>query len=123
MVSSILNGGTSVVMSHFQPHLFCESIQKHQIRFLAVVPPILVFLIKNPICQQYDLSSLQFLFSGAAPAGKDLCDGLTQKYKNIRHIQQGYGMSELSMASHLPDVVEGQPIGSVGKLASNLEMK
>ncbi|VDM78568.1 unnamed protein product [Strongylus vulgaris] len=32
-------------------------------------------------------------------------------------------MSELSMASHLPDVVEGQPIGSVGKLASNLEMK
>ncbi|ETN82342.1 hypothetical protein NECAME_16411 [Necator americanus] len=32
-------------------------------------------------------------------------------------------MSELCMASHLPDLVEGQPFGSVGKLSSNLEMK
>ncbi|KIH43222.1 hypothetical protein ANCDUO_26777 [Ancylostoma duodenale] len=32
-------------------------------------------------------------------------------------------MSEVCMASHLPDIVDGQPFGSVGKLASNLEMK
>ncbi|CAJ0607098.1 unnamed protein product [Cylicocyclus nassatus] len=123
MMSSILKGGTSVVMSHFHPQLFCESVQKFKIRFVAVVPPILVFLVKNPICERYDLSSLQFIFSGAAPAGKDLCEGLKKKYKNIRHIQQGYGMSELGMGSHLPDITQGQPVGSVGKLASNLEMK
>ncbi|ETN86317.1 hypothetical protein NECAME_16410 [Necator americanus] len=34
-----------------------------------------------------------------------------------------YGMSELCMASHMPDAFEGQPFGSVGKLLSNLEMK
>ncbi|EYB89843.1 hypothetical protein Y032_0227g2821 [Ancylostoma ceylanicum] len=123
LMGSLLNGATAVVMSHFQPELFCASIQKHRIRFVPVVPPIMVFLAKSPICQRYDLSSLQFLLSGAAPAGKDLCEELSRKYKNMTHIQQGYGMSEVSMASHLPDIVDGQPFGSVGKLASNLEMK
>ncbi|KAK6013806.1 hypothetical protein OSTOST_20854, partial [Ostertagia ostertagi] len=32
-------------------------------------------------------------------------------------------MSEVTMASHLPDIVLGQPFGSVGKLLPNLEMK
>ncbi|ETN72501.1 hypothetical protein NECAME_18811 [Necator americanus] len=32
-------------------------------------------------------------------------------------------MSEICMASHLPDLISGQPFGSVGKLASNMEMK
>ncbi|KAK6737593.1 hypothetical protein RB195_019977 [Necator americanus] len=123
LMASVLNGGVAVLMSHFQPELFCETIQRHKIRFVAVVPPIMVFLSKSPICERYNLSSVQFLFSGAAPAGKDLCEELTRKYKNLRLIQQGYGMSELCMASHLPDLVEGQPFGSVGKLSSNLEMK
>ncbi|EPB79744.1 hypothetical protein ANCCEY_01118 [Ancylostoma ceylanicum] len=111
------------------PFYHCYGFGKHieifqeSIRFVPVVPPIMVFLAKSPICQRYDLSSLQFLLSGAAPAGKDLCEELSRKYKNMTHIQQGYGMSEVSMASHLPDIVDGQPFGSVGKLASNLEMK
>ncbi|RCN26958.1 hypothetical protein ANCCAN_27315 [Ancylostoma caninum] len=89
LMGSLLNGATAVVMSHFQPELFCSSIQKHRIRHVAVVPPIMVFLAKSPICQRYDLSSLQFLLSGAAPAGKDLCEDLSRKYKNMTHIQQG----------------------------------
>ncbi|KHJ84481.1 hypothetical protein OESDEN_15803 [Oesophagostomum dentatum] len=35
----------------------------------------------------------------------------------------GYGMSELSMASHMPDLIEGQPFGSAGKVVLNLLMK
>ncbi|KAK6737596.1 hypothetical protein RB195_019978 [Necator americanus] len=123
MMANFLDGGTAVVMSHFQPELFCETIQKYKIRYVAAVPPVLIFLAKNRICQRYDLSSLQFIFSGAAPAGKDLCEELARKYGNMKHIYQAYGMSELCMASHMPDAFEGQPFGSVGKLLSNLEMK
>ncbi|KAE9411648.1 hypothetical protein Angca_006324, partial [Angiostrongylus cantonensis] len=56
--------------------------------FLPVVPPIMVFLAKHPICGQYDLSSLKMLICGAAPAGKDICEELSKKYPNIKHIRQ-----------------------------------
>ncbi|KAK6737591.1 hypothetical protein RB195_019976 [Necator americanus] len=123
LMDAVLNDFTSVHMSHFQPELFCQSIQKYGIRFLAVAPPILSFLARNPICERYDLSFLNTLLNGAAPLQKDVCDELVSKYKNIKHICQGYGMSEICMASHLPDLISGQPFGSVGKLASNMEMK
>ena len=42
---------------------------------------------------------------------------------NDNNLFSGYGMSELSMASHMPDLIDGQPFGSVGKVVSNLEMK
>lgn len=123
LMASLLNGNTSVVMSHFQPALFCDSIQRYRIRFVAVAPPILVFLSKSAICAKYDLSSLEFIMVGAAPTGRDLCEELHRKYKTLKYIHQGYGMSEATMATHMPDIVNGQPFGSVGKILSNLEMK
>ncbi|VDM80653.1 unnamed protein product [Strongylus vulgaris] len=123
MMIAILNGATSVMLPHFKPDLFCSAIQTHQIRWLAIAPPIVTFLARNPICENYDLSCLQTLFSGSAPAPKHICYEVLQRYKNIKYVQQGYGMSETCMVSHLPDIRDGQPPGSVGKIAPNLEMK
>ncbi|KAJ1352565.1 hypothetical protein KIN20_008950 [Parelaphostrongylus tenuis] len=39
------------------------------------------------------------------------------------HVVVGYGMTECTMASHLPDLKNEVPFGSVGKVASNLRMK
>lgn len=39
------------------------------------------------------------------------------------HVVVGYGMTECTMASHLPDLKNNVPFGSVGKVASNLHMK
>ncbi|KAK6036259.1 hypothetical protein COOONC_26237, partial [Cooperia oncophora] len=115
---------------------FAKKILAVQIRHISIAPPLLVFLSKNPICKQYDLSSLEFIMCGAAPAGKELCEEVQEMYKNIKYILQGsifivcliernsaYGMSEVTMATHLPDAILGEPFGSVGQLASNLEMK
>ncbi|CAI5452711.1 unnamed protein product [Caenorhabditis angaria] len=119
----IMKGMTGIVMSHFEPNNFLTAVQNYKIRILCLVPPIMVFLAKHPICAKYDLSSVQMIMAGAAPAGKDLIEELMKKYPNLRHIQQGYGMTECSMASHLPDLRNQQPYGSVGKLAPNLVMK
>ncbi|WKX94819.1 hypothetical protein Q1695_011800 [Nippostrongylus brasiliensis] len=120
---TLLVGCTGIIFKHFEPHGFCRAIQDHKLRFLPLVPPIMVFLAKHPICDQYDLSSVKFIICGAAPAGKDICEELVRKYPNITHIQQGYGMTECTMASHLPDLKNGVPFGSVGKVASNLHMR
>ncbi|VDP33241.1 unnamed protein product [Heligmosomoides polygyrus] len=88
LMASLLDGNASVLMSHFQPELFCETIQRHKIRFVAVAPPILVFLSKSPICAKHDLTSLEFIMVGAAPTGRDLCEDLHRKYKNLKYIHQ-----------------------------------
>ena len=54
-----------------------------------LVPPILVFLAKSPIVDKYDLSSVEFIMSGAAPAGKDLIEGVYKRLPNVRFITQG----------------------------------
>ncbi|CAL2045733.1 unnamed protein product [Caenorhabditis brenneri] len=119
----LLKGMTGIVMSHFEPVNFLTAIQNYKVRILPLVPPIMVLLAKHPVCDKFDLSSAQLIISGAAPAGKDLIEELKRKYPNLKYIQQGYGMTECSMASHLPDLTNNQPFGSVGKLASNLIMK
>lgn len=55
------------------------------------MPPILVFLAKHPIVGKYDLSSIEFINTGAAPAGKDLIEEVMKRLPNIKYIVQGYG--------------------------------
>ncbi|KAK0394527.1 hypothetical protein QR680_000792 [Steinernema hermaphroditum] len=119
----ILRGSTGVIMSHFDPEVFFRSIENFKIRLLMVVPPILVLMAKHPLVKKYDLSSVSFLLSGAAPAGKDLCEEVMRRHPNIKHIVQGYGMTEVSMATHFPVITNDPKYGSAGKLASNLQMK
>ncbi|EGT35296.1 hypothetical protein CAEBREN_30220 [Caenorhabditis brenneri] len=123
MNQCLLKGMTGIIMRHFEPIRFLTAIQEHRLRVLFLVPPIMVLLAKHPICVNFDLSSVQVLISGAAPTGKEIILELKRKYPNAKYIQQTYGMTEGTMASHIPDLTNKQPFGSVGKLASNLIMK
>uniref|UniRef100_A0A914CZ02 AMP-dependent synthetase/ligase domain-containing protein n=1 Tax=Acrobeloides nanus TaxID=290746 RepID=A0A914CZ02_9BILA len=122
MSQTVLLNAQGVIMTHFDPDVFCRSIQKYKIRMLFLVPPILVFLAKHPIVDKYDLSSIEFINTGAAPAGKDLIEEVKRRLPNIKYIVQGYGMTECGMASHLP-VLNQDKYSAAGKLASNYEMK
>ncbi|PAV63437.1 hypothetical protein WR25_22600 [Diploscapter pachys] len=104
---SLLRGSCGIIFKHFEPPLFLKNIQEHKIRMIALVPPILVFLAKHPVCDKFDLSSMEAIICGAAPAGREIC----------------YGMTECTMASHVPDFSLEQPFGCVGKLLPNLMMK
>ncbi|VDM48741.1 unnamed protein product [Toxocara canis] len=119
----LLRGTTAIVFDHFDGDLFCRNIQEHKVRIIMLVPPTLVFLAKSPIVSKYDLSSVIFALSGAAPAGKDLCDDVLLRHRNIKYILQGYGMTEMGMVSHLPDLNDGQKFGNCGRLAATYEQK
>lgn len=79
-------------------------------------------MAKHPLAQKYNLSSLELVISGAAPAGKDLVDEVRRKHPNLQRVVQGYGMTECSMASHLPDFRDFKT-GSCGKVAALGETK
>ncbi|CAD5221491.1 unnamed protein product [Bursaphelenchus okinawaensis] len=123
MLDCIFTGGTYLVMGSFEPEVFCAQIQKYRIQLVHVVPPMVVFMAKSPVVDRYDLSSVKWVGSGAAPLGQDLSDELMKRLPNIRGVYQGYGMTEITMASHLMDplLAKGQKMTSIGALISNNE--
>jgi len=80
-----------------------------------------------PIIDQYDLSSLKLVSSGAAPLPTELAYGVRKRLEARGahvNITNGYGMTETSCASHLVSVNKAwEKMGSVGQLFSNLEAR
>ena len=64
-----------------------------------MVPPIVLALARHPMVDDYDLSSVRTLLSGAAPLGPELAAEAAAP-RRMRPVVQGYGMTELSPVSH-----------------------
>ncbi|WKX93379.1 hypothetical protein Q1695_010991 [Nippostrongylus brasiliensis] len=119
----LLTGMTGVVFEKFDPILLLNNIQTHKPKMLMTVPPILLFLAKSPSTKNFDLTSIEFVLTGAAPAGKDLCDEFLCKFKHVRFLAQAYGMTECGMVSHLPSLDSKTNYVTVGKLISTFKQK
>ncbi|KAE8150675.1 hypothetical protein BDV25DRAFT_129361 [Aspergillus avenaceus] len=115
-------GLSTYVMPRFQFDAFCNTIQKHQITFAYVVPPIILELVSNSRTSEYDLSSLRMMMSAAAPLAADLIHRLRDKLHLL--VRQGYGMSECAPCTHLQTWEETQTHpGMVGRLVPNMTAK
>ena len=118
MNHGISQGATLVTMPRFDLPLFLQLIQDHRVTRAFLVPPIVLALAKHPIVDDYDLSSLQTIFCGAAPLGADLSQAAASRLDCI--IKQGYGMTETSPVTHLTPN-ERVKDGKIGILAANTE--
>lgn len=67
MNGPLRTGATVVVLPRFDLETFLAAIQNHRITGLYVAPPIVLALAKHPAVAQYDLSSLRYIISAAAP--------------------------------------------------------
>ncbi|KEP74177.1 AMP-dependent synthetase [Microbacterium sp. SUBG005] len=112
---------TLVTMPRFDLMEFLRVVQEHRCTFLFIAPPIAVALAKHPAVDEFDLSSVHSVFSGAAPL-----DGETAETAGRRigaRFFQGYGMSELSPVSHAIPVDADFPVSSVGVLIPGCDAK
>src|SRR5436189_2907324 len=91
-------GATIVIMPRFDLEQFVKLIQKYRVTLSHIVPPIVLKLARDPSVDNYDLSSLRRIFSGAAPLGPELSRECMQRIKC--GIRQGYGMTETSPVTH-----------------------
>ena len=124
-MTSILNQGidrraTVVTLPRFELAEFLRVIAEYRVQRVLAVPPILVALAKHPVVDSYDLSSVELVFSGAAPLDAGICATLARRVGC--RVAQGYGMTEMSPASHfIPDDWLEFDVGSVGPLVPNME--
>ncbi|KAE9547816.1 hypothetical protein FO519_008969, partial [Halicephalobus sp. NKZ332] len=123
MYSGIYTGESILVMGKFDLVQFCKCIQDYKIRVVTVAPPILVALAKHPIIDKFDLSSLEAVLCGAAPVGKDLCNEVKKRLPSVKHVLQGFGMTEVAMVANIGSIKTKTPIESVGLLLNGYELK
>jgi acyl-CoA synthetase (AMP-forming)/AMP-acid ligase II len=111
-----------VTMPRFDLTEFLRIIQDHRINWVFIAPPIAVALAKHPLVDQYDLSTLKYVVSGAAPFDAALANAVSDRLGC--RVTQGYGMSEMSPVSHtIPVDRLDIPLSSVGLTLPNIECK
>jgi acyl-CoA synthetase (AMP-forming)/AMP-acid ligase II len=113
-------GSTIVTVPRFDLQQSLELIQQHKITRLFAVPPIVLALAKHPLVDQFDLSSLKQVFSGAAPLGADLAQEAAERIDC--EVMQGYGMTEMSPVSHVTRMGDFKP-GTCGVTVANTECR
>lgn len=92
-----LTPGRIILLQKFEEKTFFSTIEKYRCTTLLLVPPLMVFLSKNPNVINYDLSSVRRIHCGAAPLSKETEDAVINRIQNQNVIiTQGYGMSELT---------------------------
>ncbi len=118
----LLEGCTMVTIPRFDLEQFLQLIQDYKVAGACLVPPIILALAKHPLVAKFDLSSLEWLLSGAAPLSADLQQACATRLSCV--VVQGWGMTETSCgATIIPlDSPQSRP-GSAGLLVGNQECR
>ena len=122
MNNGIFKRATVVTLPRFDLTDFLRTIAEKKVTYVYIAPPIAVALAKHPVVEEYDLSSIEIIFSGAAPLDAELGHAVAKRL-NTR-VRQGYGMTELSPLSHgIPAGRTDISAGTVGVLAPNMQAR
>ena len=121
MCNALRVGATVVTMPRFELDQFLGLIQKHGITTAYLVPPIVLALAKHPAVDQYDLSTLRDIMSGAAPLPESVAT--TCASRNTVIVRQAYGLTETSPATHINPRTRALKVASVGTSLPNTEYR
>ncbi len=110
---NVYRGATSVVMRSFDPKLAWELIQNERLTTGLAVPAMLNFMLQVPGFENYDISSLRWIMSGAAPVPVSLMEDFVKLGVEIHQV---YGLTETCGPACLLDAENSMAkIGSTGK--------
>lgn len=118
MLLSIRAGITQIVLPRFDPERLLASIEQHRATSIMGVPTMLNLAMKHPKVRDYDYSSLQFVFFGAAPIQPDTVRKMLDVWPGVKMLN-GYSLTEAGagaacMLGPDPEDILARP-GSVGR--------
>lgn len=122
MGMALSQGATIVTMPKFELVDYLELTQKHAPKRAFLVPPVILALAKQPVVDEYDLSSLEYISSGAAPLPASVANACAERLGCV--VKQGYGMTETSPVTHfMPINTDKLNVESVGFAVPNTEFR
>ena len=119
LASSWYQGNTIVSLPKFEPEAFLSAMDRYKVTVGYLAPPLVLFLAKHPLVDQYNLSSLNSVVSGAAPLSGDMVQAVKDRL-SVEDVRQAYGLTETSPVTNVcPRGVE-KP-SSIGSVVLNTE--
>ncbi|MCP4640318.1 MAG: long-chain-fatty-acid--CoA ligase [bacterium] len=112
LLAPITAGATVILTKKFNPFTIVPMIEKHRATIMSAVPTIYNVMCRMPKAADYDVSSIRFFVSGAAPMPDET-------YKDVQRVLKkplimGYGLSEATCASAGADYRDPIKWNSVG---------
>jgi long-chain acyl-CoA synthetase len=112
--------GTSVLMRWFDPAGWLRLAAEHRVNVSPLVPSMLQMLLQQPL-EDYDLTALIRLTSGAAPLPRQVADDFARRLPHVE-IAEGYGCTETAA------IISTSPVGaaragSVGRPAPGVQLR
>lgn len=103
---------------------FLRTVTLYKIRILVLVPPLVILLLNHPLVQEYDLSHVFRVNSGAAPLSTEVIAAFEKKFPHA-NLTQAYGLTETTACiTATPHYLAGDlPKGSVGRLVGSTQVK
>jgi len=114
-------GATVIMLPRFELAALLDAIQRHRVTVIAVPPPVLAALARDPAVSRYDVSAVEAVVSGGAPVSPELQAEAAGRFPGAM-IGQGYGLTETSAVIPVPDRAGMLP-GSVGRLGPGTELR
>ncbi|MDZ7968361.1 MAG: long-chain fatty acid--CoA ligase [Nostoc sp. DedSLP03] len=110
---------TIILQRRFDLEQVLNAIATHQVTMFFGVPTVFINLLNSDL-SSYNLNSVRYYFSAAAPMPIEVAQTWRDKYGKV--INEGYGLTETSpCASYNHDLK--YKLGSIGAPIENVEMK
>jgi acyl-CoA synthetase (AMP-forming)/AMP-acid ligase II len=112
------------MLPQFTMTAFLDAIVKYKITDLTLVPSIVIRLVRDPIVNDYDITSVKRIACGAAPLGQETLQELEKKMPWIG-FRQSYGMTAscCCLTTHPPEFYSFKYANSGGMLLGSTTVK
>ena len=110
----------SVIMRWFDASGWLDLAQEHRVQISSLVPSMIQLLLAEPL-EDYDLSQLRFVTSGAAPLAREVLEEFERRVPSVM-VREGYGLTESSalISSSQPGA---RRVGAAGKPVPGTEVR
>ncbi|KAJ5825438.1 hypothetical protein N7474_002576 [Penicillium riverlandense] len=125
---AILRGMMTAVMARFDLDVYLNCIQTVKPEELAMVPPVILLLVKDPRVEKYNLSSVRKILSAAAPLSRELAEALEARFQKLYgttvYCHQSWGLTETSpLATGVPPERMPDKRHTVGCISPNMQFR
>jgi long-chain acyl-CoA synthetase len=120
-LATLLTGGSLILQPRINIDAAFDAIQRFKAKTMIGVPAMYRMILEHVRLEQYDLSSLEYCFSGGDVLPVEI--GKRWKEKFGRPIYQGYGATETCGGVSMCPVDQENPPKSVGQIVQSKKVK
>ncbi|BBZ36381.1 acyl-CoA synthetase [Mycolicibacterium confluentis] len=121
LITDIYLGATSIILPRPEPELVLRAIEKQGVTNYFAPPTVWISLLRSPVFDQVDLSSLRKGYYGASAMPVEILAEMRERLPNLR-LWNFYGQTEMApLASALGPAEQDSHAGSAGRPVINVE--